>query len=303
MKRMLSLLGLVGILCGANLLVAQTQTHELETIWEKHPADYPEFFGTNHIVRGLAYNPVTNHLIVASRRDDSLHRIDAADGTYLGTLDMTGVTGGHFNVNKVGVAADGAIYLGNMASNTTEDAFNLYRWADEDAAPVRVYSGNPGDAAPETRWGDSLDVRGSGADTEILLGSYAGTMLAVLRPDGDPAAPDSYAVQQIVTDAAATALRNVTFGPGNLVYATRAGTSLYELEIDYSTGTVVNQREFDDSKVAVGISPIGYGEGEDLLAGIWSDLHTVMVYRRTHLSEEWLALPIALEPVSAPGEN
>src|SRR5690625_1860953 len=104
-------------------------------------------------------------------------------------------------------------------------------------------------------------------------------------------------------DAAATALRNVTFGPGNLVYATRAGTSLYELEIDYSTGTVVNQREFDDSKVAVGISPIGYGEGEDLLAGIWSDLHTVMVYRRTHLSEEWLALPIALEPVSAPGEN
>ncbi len=299
MKKMLSILGLAGILCGL-LPVAHAQTYELETIWEKHPADYPQFFGTGNTVRGMAYNPVTNHLLVASRDDNAIHRIDAADGAYIGELDMTGVSGGLFAINKVRVTADGAIYVGNMTTDAVAESFRLYRWADEEAVPVRIYAGNPGDVAPENRWGDAMDVRGTGADTEILLGSYMGSMLAVLRPGEDPAAPDSYTALRIPTAVAALAPRNVAFGPGNLVYLTRASAALYELDIDFESGTVLGERAFDGSKIAAGLSPLAYGEQEDLLVGLLSASHAVWVYKRTHLSLQWTALPIATKVFSAP---
>lgn len=293
MKKILSILGVAGILIGATIPVAQAQTYELETVWEKHWSDYPQFFGTNHVVRGMDYNPITNHLVIASRNDNAVHLVDATDGTYIGELDMTGVSGGTFVINKVRVATDGVIYVGNLTTDSTGTAFNLYRWADEDAVPVRVYTGNPGGGAPDNRWGDAMDLRGTGAETEILLGSYNGSMLVVLRPEGDPDAPDSYAVQQISTEVAAMAPRNVAFGPDDLVYVTRPGASLYELKIDFTVGSVVDQREFDGSKVAAGLSPIDYGEVEDVVAGFRPGPHDIWVYRRTHLSTQWLALPIA----------
>ena len=273
---------------------------KLETIWEKIPDDFPQFFSTNNLVRGMDYNPVTNHLLVASRQDGAVHRIDAVDGSYVGTLDMTGVDGGTFVINKIGVAADGAIYVGNMTTNSTSTPFHLYRWADEDAVPVRVYAGDLWGWDPENRWGDSMDVRGMGVDTEILLGSFNGSMLTVLRPSGDPAAPNSYAVQQIYPQVEASAPRSVAFGPDNLVYVKRPTTPFYELEIDFTTGTVTNQREFDRTKIEGEISPLGYGAEEDIIAAILPGTHELWVYRRSHLSVQWQASPIATKAFPPP---
>src|SRR5690606_17566148 len=107
--------------------------------------------GTGHTVRGMGYNPVTNHLLVASRTGTAaIHRIDAEDGSYVGALDMTGITGGTFVINKVEVTSDGVIYAGNVTTDATgTSTYRLYRWADEESVPVRVYVGNPGDVAPE----------------------------------------------------------------------------------------------------------------------------------------------------------
>jgi len=80
---------------------------------------------------------------------------------------MTGITGGTFAINKIGVATDGTIYVANMTINATTSALKIYQWANEAAAPTVVYSGAP---LAGSRLGDSMDVIGSGANTRIALG-------------------------------------------------------------------------------------------------------------------------------------
>jgi hypothetical protein len=132
-----------------------------------------------NLERGMAYNPITGHLILVSRNDASAGMIRILDGTTgvdVGELNKgTGVlSGGNFLVNMVGVAEDGAIYVGNLSTNTsatpTPSPFNVYRWADEAATPTLAFSGAPGDLLPGSRIGDSFDVIGSGAATRLVAG-------------------------------------------------------------------------------------------------------------------------------------
>lgn len=136
-----------------------------------------------NLERGLAYNPVTGHLILVSRNNGSVPGIRILDGTTgvdLGQLDQgTGiVTGGNFATNMIGIADDGAIYVANLSTNLTSSPYKVYRWANESATPTVAFSGNPGSLLSGARIGDTFDVIGSGANTRLVAGYAANPSVA-----------------------------------------------------------------------------------------------------------------------------
>jgi len=120
--------------------------------------------------RGLAYNPATGNLLLVNRAGGlSIRILDGMTGADLGTLSgVESLSGGTFAGNMIGVADDGAIYVANLTTDATTSPFKIYRWASEtSAAPTVVYSGAPLAGA---RIGDTLDVIGSGVNTQIVAG-------------------------------------------------------------------------------------------------------------------------------------
>jgi len=137
--------------------------------------------------RGLAFNPATGNVLVAFRNNvdgvqNSIVRFDGTTGSTLGTMNNTGVSGGTFAINMLGVNADNAIYAANLSISSTSN-FKVYRWADEAAVPTTVFDGLSGLA----RTGDSFAVRGSGADTRFGIAGTNATSASnffVGLPDG-----------------------------------------------------------------------------------------------------------------------
>src|SRR5690242_12253597 len=87
------------------------------------------YLTVNDTERGLAYG--NNHLYLVSRNGGDFVRVlDAQTGTDIGVLNLGSsiVSGGTFDVNMVAVAADGAIYVGNLATDPAP--FRIYRWAN-----------------------------------------------------------------------------------------------------------------------------------------------------------------------------
>lgn len=129
--------------------------------------------------RGLAYNPVTGHLLLVNRSGGlSIHILDGLTGDDLGTLSQgTGViTGGLFTGNMIGAADDGAIYMGNLTTVAgTNGDYKVYRWADEASEPTVAYSGVPLVGA---RMGDTIDVRGGGTGTQVVAAYAASPAVA-----------------------------------------------------------------------------------------------------------------------------
>nr|MBP9212162.1 hypothetical protein [Bacteroidota bacterium] len=143
--------------------------------------------GTGDLVRGMAYNAATGHVLVATR--DSAFKaimiLDGANGDTLGRLDMTGVaTGaGTFPFNRVGVSGDGRIYTMNLQTAVTKAApVRIYSWANEGAAPIVAFS----DSLRGPRIGDALTVVGSGQETYVFVaGNAAPGVINVLKRSGD----------------------------------------------------------------------------------------------------------------------
>lgn len=190
-------LSLVLLLLGLNWTQsACAQSYVLTSLWSITPkAPGYSFLSNDNLSRGLAYNPVSGHVLVVSRTSsNAVYILNGADGTVLGTLPYgTGViSGGNFAINMIGVTDDGVIYVGNLTTDATggNGPFKLYRWADESAPPQLAYSGDPSagnllDTYPNPRrFGDSLAVRGTGTNTQILLGTYHHIVGLLRTPDG-----------------------------------------------------------------------------------------------------------------------
>lgn len=209
----------------------------LEPLWSLSPGDR-SYLTTGNTERGMAYNPATGHLLVVSRSTTppTVAVLDAATGSNIGTLDVTGVTGGLFLLNQIDVGSDGAIYGANLVSPSSDSSlFKVYRWANESAAPTVIYEGQP---VVGSRFGDDLAVRGSGADTEIVAGSGGSgsalkTLAVLSTADGS-----SFTMQALpVADAAVNNgdLRlGMSFGAGDTVYANQNNTLRH---ISYEGGT------------------------------------------------------------------
>ncbi|MFN8728277.1 MAG: hypothetical protein ACK5Z4_00190 [Planctomyces sp.] len=139
--------------------------------------------GTGNNERGLAYNPVTDNLILVTRNGainataSPFRILNGTTGVDSGGLqfDSNLFNTGTFQYNQVGISDSGEIYIANMSANirSATSPFRVYKFANESSAPALHYS------QPTTGWsstggtvrlGDSFDVIGSGANTRILAG-------------------------------------------------------------------------------------------------------------------------------------
>src|SRR5882724_5996541 len=151
------------------------------------------YLNTSGTERGMAYNPVTGHVLIVERNGLTVFILDGTTGDDIGTLDMSALTlGGNtsFLINMIGIGDDGAIYVGNLSNSSFPPQYSLYRWADE-ASPQQlifdgvnrdISNGNAINAAGYERYGDAIAVRGAGANTQILVPSR-GTNVTIVTPD------------------------------------------------------------------------------------------------------------------------
>jgi len=200
--------------------------------------------------RTIAYNALSNQLLVvrgtatpATFQNLRIFVIDADRGTNgaLYTLNTNGFfTNGIVTLCGIAVADDGAVYAATVANDNT---FKVYRWADTgpNTVPVPIFgtnssaaSGNPvADllGSSTVRFGDTLAVRGSGNNTEIILDNLTPSRYAsILRPIPDGFMTNwtetGYLLQNISgsygSDAYGVGIgRSLQFGPGNTFYQKR----------------------------------------------------------------------------------
>jgi hypothetical protein len=146
------------------------------------PNDLPN---AGNSVRGIAVNPLTTNVLYASTTggtnngNNHVTVLDTANGgAYLAQLNASGVSGGAVNLAPVRAAEDGAVYACAVAAPGVNPEFKLYRWpsdADVTTPASLILQINPA----ATRYGDFMDVRGAGMDTEILVGGNGNGFLLV----------------------------------------------------------------------------------------------------------------------------
>ena len=219
--------------------------------------------------RGVAYNAANNHLYVVNRTGGlTVPILNGDTGAQIGALDTTGIAGGTFAANQIRVADDGAIYAANLTTgaNTGTGALKIYRWANESAVPTVVYSGDAGAAG--ARFGDTLDVRGSGTGTQILLGrggNTAGTghqFVILSTTDGNTFTPTVYTPDGV---AAGDFRLGITFGQGNTVYGKQTGSAnLRRVTFDPVAGTATTET---NNTLPTSLTGLDYDAANNLLGG------------------------------------
>lgn len=137
------------------------------------------YLSTANTERGLAYNPLTGNLLLVSRQSvggvsNNVRILSGATGADLGGLDPTGIAGGTFPVNMVGVADDGAIYVGNLSTSATAN-FKVYKWFSEASGtvtpPIVAFDAPSG----VVRTGDAFAVNGGLASPAIFAAAGSST--------------------------------------------------------------------------------------------------------------------------------
>jgi len=226
------------------------------------------YLGTANNERGLAFG--NDHLYLVSRNGGNFVRIlNKLTGADLGTLNVTGVSGGAFAVNTVAVGGDGAIYVANLTTQSTTSPLKVYRWANEGSVPTVAYSGDGGLAG--SRIGDSLALFGSGASTRLALGYNSAP--AVAGNNGyaiiDPTAGTATRPAFTGTPPNAGDFRlGITFSDSTHVIGT-AGSSLYRYSsFSGSTATLLSSPLIPDPAGATADRLLAYASvgGMALLA-------------------------------------
>ena len=156
----------------AMFFIASIGYSQVTTLWEKSAtAGTKPVWEAGGLTRGISYGLVgSDHLFFVVSRNASIGGkqiiyYNALTGDSLGQLDNTGIVGGVAIVNDVEVSSDGKIFVSNMTTNASADAFKVYRYDSLSAAPVVVISYN---AAAE-RLGDKFTVTGSTTDNSIII--------------------------------------------------------------------------------------------------------------------------------------
>lgn len=224
--------------------------------------------------RGIAYDTNTTRVVVSSTA--GLYVLNGNNGTNIETLSTTGVafSGLLGGADQVGIADDGAVYVGNVVNNGGN--FNLYRWSapSNSVTATPAFSGDPGAGqAGSERWGDTLAIRGAGANTQILLGSRgsapSGTNIAFLTANDGVGLTYSAVLIAVSNVPSGFAGYGISFGAGNTFWAKSAGGDLYEIAYDTNllTGTVVFDYK-QPSQIASGLICAGVDPVRNIFASI-----------------------------------
>ncbi len=242
------------------------------------------YITTGGTERGIAWNPVTGHVLVASRSDTQVHIIDGATGGDLGTLDMSGlITGGNssFKINMIAVADDGAIYVSNLSNNDSPPKYNLYRWADESSPQTVIWNGSLNDVTHGTtinvagyrRYGDTITIRGAGTNTQIMAASR-GTNVVVIYPTDDTMLNWQSCALHATNVPAGDMGYGIAFGTNNTFYATQgalSGGPLYRLGFDLGdgiNGSITVLQTWVRTNFPGTVSALATSTGSNLLAGV-----------------------------------
>jgi fibronectin-binding autotransporter adhesin len=236
--------------------------------------------------RGLAFNPLGVYGSNAATGGGDLYTtiatsvsggpaagtigiISATTGALLGTLGSTSsYTGGNFAIDSIAVAADGAIYVNNLVTNSSSSNYKIYEYANEAAGtgsspvgPTVAFSGNVGGA----RVGDDLAVYGTGTSTLLASGFGSGGTITNgygITPITGPTGNSTTAVQVsgLTTHDFSSTL---TFGAnGNTILGSQTNTTGTVYDSTYvsgnTTGTLVGTASLTAAYV--------YAGGEHLLA-------------------------------------
>ncbi len=274
-------------------------TAQATNIWNLLPGDRSYLSATNNSERGMAYNPLTTNLLLVSRAvaDPALVVLDAQTGAEKRFMDVSGlpvtVPGVSLGLNQVAVADDGAVYGASVTVNASTTSFLVYRWPNDGSvsAPAFVFLGDPAQTAqPGQRWGDTIAVRGAGADTQILLSPGSGTNVVLLRTTSGldfqfEVPPSVIAVSGVPSGFARLGL---AFGPGsNTFWAKVVDGPLYLVGFDLASNTGSVLREFSTNAVSSSLRGISTGFNQRFLAGIAFELsHNVQLYEIPDLASD-----------------
>ena len=131
--------------------------------------------------------------------------------------------------------------------------------------PTVAYSGDPG-AGNSQRWGDTLDVRGAGTNTQVIIGARNANLAALLTTtDGG-----SFTSKLItVSDAPAGAFGlGIAFGAGATFWGKATSQNLRQVSFDLAAGTGATVRSHADPEFPRTVAPIGVSTELNLLGGI-----------------------------------
>ncbi len=223
-------------------VVPLVKSDALTLKWQLAPGARP-WLNQDNSQRGLAYNPVSGHVLVISRTEgNKIYVLNGETGEELHTLtvDPSIVFGGTFALNMIAVAEDGAVFACNLTTDAAGTSFNIYRWANDaaDTLPEVAYLGNPGGG----RWGDTLAARGAGANTQLLAAQRSGQAVAVFTTaDGAAFEPTLLTVEDATPGNFGL---SVAFGPGNSFFGKATGQSLRHVGFDLAAGTATTLRNY-----------------------------------------------------------
>ena len=142
----------------------------------KKPA-YFDDMNTRGIAVGVinsATGPVERVFLPSRHTSGNVVRVlDAATGADIKSLNMTGVTGGGFVISDAGMTEDGVLLVSNC-THSSSGPFKVYKWTNEDEAPVTEISFPSGAA----RYGDKITVTGKYSDGTARIYTIAGGALS-----------------------------------------------------------------------------------------------------------------------------
>ena len=251
------------------LVMTPTASTVVTQLWSVAAGTRSYLDNNSYSTRGLAYDTNTATVLVADHFN--IHVLSAADGSDLFQLNTAGLPTSGFNswvVDQVGVADDGLVYGANLTVDGTTPFF-IIQWSSVDAGASMGYAYPAGDPSNGTgdRWGDTLAVRGAGANTQLLLGSGGSTrVLFFTTLDGVNFTPT---VIDTPTAPTGFASQGIAFGAGNTFWAKSPGYNLRQVAFDpvAGTGTVV-QTYTAGTQVDSTMDGIGVDAGNNLLGGV-----------------------------------
>jgi len=239
-------------------------------LWNLAPGSRP-YLNLDGSQRGLSFNPANGHLLLISRPSGvaSVYVLNSTNGADVHTLNNGSgvISGGTYPLNLIGVADDGAVYAGNLTLNGTITAFRLYRWANDNPAttPTLAFAGDPFSGSAE-RWGDALNVRGAGPNTQIVISSRAGTNICVFTTVNGT----SYTANPVSISGGSGGMfgLGLAFGAGNTVWGKQNGSPLRQASFNLVTGTGAVLQSFASPVVAGTVGAIGVSTNLQLLGGV-----------------------------------
>ncbi|HSY18185.1 MAG TPA: hypothetical protein VK815_07620 [Candidatus Acidoferrales bacterium] len=220
-------------------LIAPVTSVVVTQLWTLPAGSLGFLDGSTYNTRGLAYDTNSAQVVVADHAN--IHLLAATNGSYLGDLNVAGVFNGGLNgwlFNQIGIADDGTLYAGNLTLTGT--GFSLVTWSPGYGAGSFAVGyaygggtgGDPGSGSGE-RWGDTIDVRGSGVNTEILIGSYTGTNAVLFTTtDGSSFTANLITVTNV---PAGFGGQGIAFGAGDTFWTKSPGYNLRQVAFDRTT--------------------------------------------------------------------